>query len=142
MNKPFFTFIALNCSNVYSFLWIIGYTDLLSSSPLESVPSWSLISSSLSSSSSSAYLKLWPFSPLLREGSKKTHWICDHDHTLPDNPPLFLKLWSPLGFFFCNVFWLIGWFRYVLKHILGMFETNFGFKKIHWICYHDHTLPE
>ena len=27
----------------------------------------------------------------LREGLKK--WICDHDHTLPDPPPLFWELW-------------------------------------------------
>ena len=40
-------------------------------------------------------------------------------------PPLFWELWSALGFFFCDVFWIIGWFRYVLKYILGMFETNF-----------------
>ena len=49
---------------------------------------------------------------MFREGVKKNHWICDHDHT---DPP---------------VFWLIGWFRYALKHILGMFEKNFGYKRL------------
>ena len=41
-------------------------------------------------------------------------------------PPLFLRTVIALGFFFATFFLLIGCFRYVLKHILGMFETNFS----------------
>ena len=42
-------------------------------------------------------------------------------------PPLFFENCDRLRlFFFCIFFFLfIGWFRYDLKHILDMFETNF-----------------
>ena len=62
----------------------------------------------------------------LRESVKKTHWICGHDHTSPEPTPSFLfKLWSVLFFalFFFNN-WVIS---YVLKLILVMFQTNFGY---------------
>ena len=60
-------------------------------------------------------------------------------------PPSFLRTVIALGYFFSNVFWIIGWFRFVLKNILGIFETNFGYERLeknHWICEHDHTSPE
>ena len=41
-------------------------------------------------------------------------------------PPSFFRTVIVLGYFFCDLFWLIGWFRYVLKHILGIFEINFS----------------
>ena len=65
---------------------------------------------------------------LIREGVKKKP-IESVIMIIPRRtpPPSFLKTVIALRFFFLpDVFWLIGWFRYVLKHILGMFETNFG----------------
>ena len=84
---------------------------------------------------------------VLREGSKKNPLnLWSWSYLAGPPPPSFLKTVIALRFFFCDVFWLIGWFRYVLKHILGMFKTHFGYgrlkKKTHWNCDHGHTLPE
>ena len=62
---------------------------------------------------------------LVREGFKKKPLNLWSWSYLAGPPPLFWKLWLLLGFFL-RLFWLIWWFRYVLKHILGIFETNFG----------------
>ena len=64
----------------------------------------------------------------LREGvKKKTHWICDHDHTSMDPPPSFLRTVIALGYFFRVVFFINWVIRYFLKQILVMFVTNFGY---------------
>ena len=57
---------------------------------------------------------------LVREGFKKT--IESVIMIIPGwtHPPLFWELWSPLGFFFRDIFRLIGWFRSCL-------ETHFGY---------------
>ena len=61
-----------------------------------------------------------------REGFKNNHWICDHDHTSPDPPPSFLKTVIAFGYFFAQ-FFVNMVIRYVLKQVLVVFETNFGY---------------
>ena len=56
----------------------------------------------------------------VREGVKKPHLICDHDHTLPDPPPSFLRTVIALGYYFlwrCLINWLIQ----------VCLETHFGY---------------
>ena len=69
---------------------------------------------------------------LLGKASKKTieSVIMIIPHRTPPLP-LFLKTVIALRFLFCDVFWFIGWFRYVLKHILSMFKTNIGSKRLY-----------
>ena len=46
-------------------------------------------------------------------------------------PPLFLRTVIALGYLFRDIFFLlIGRFRYILKHILGMFEENLGYGRL------------
>ena len=72
-----------------------------------------------------------PLMKWLREGVKK-HSIDSVIMIIPRRtlPPSFWRTVIALGYFLCDVFWLIWWFRCILKQILGMFETNFGYERL------------
>ena len=63
----------------------------------------------------------------LKEGFKKNHWICDHDHTLPV-PPLFFENCDCLFFALFKKNILV--IRYVWKLILVIFQTNFDYVSV------------